>query len=237
MARAYQSRQFGLGYIPEHGDPCPAVRRSNPAGDLGGAVTRRARQHQLPVAIHAFKSVHQPRDILPVLNRPDVQNDFLAGEHISRRAFQPAFQAPSYAVMHHPHQGRIDAQNLSDLARGEVRNRDNAIAAGGRIARLCRKPRAKLGRRVFAGQYEQIVERSNCAAQACVGQPLVQAVEQIRRSRRTRLAQQETPGVWRQVFAPRGQKPVRAIAECETVMRMRARQAIQHLARVYAHPG
>ena len=139
--------------------------------------------------------------------------------------------------MHHPHLGSVHAQQLDRLACRELRDCDDAVAARGRVARLFREPPPELRRRVFARQHKQIVESGDRATHARVRQPLVQTVKHIRPSRRARLAQQEAPGVGRQALAQRTHEPVRPVAECEPVARVRAREAVQHLPRIYAHSG
>ena len=164
-----------------------------------------------------------------MLNGAHVQNDLFPLDGRSRWQCN--------AVVYHPYPLRLHAEHIDHLARGELRYRDDAVASGRGIPRLFREPAAELGRRVFAGQDEQVVESGHRTAQARIRQPLIQAVKEIRRSGSASLAQQETPGVARQAFTERAQETVRPIAKCEPVLGMRASQTMQHLARIHPYPG
>ena len=110
---------------------------------------------------------------------------------------------------------------------------DDQVAAARGFPSLFREPRTKLGRRVFAGDHEQIVKRGHGSAGGCV-HALVQRVKQVGVGR---AAQDPAGGIPRQGIVEGAQEAVRTVAEQEPVLGMGTRQAEKDLPRVHADAG
>jgi len=109
----------------------------NARADFLRGISKRTGERQLPIAVERFEGFDQARRVLALLHGPHAEHQLL-----TRHA---GIRQRRNAVMHHRDPGRVDAQQVHNLAAGELRNRDNGVRAGRRIARLRGEPGAKLG--------------------------------------------------------------------------------------------
>ena len=133
----------------------------------------------------------------------------------------------------HAYSGRLHCQVFFHLAGGEARDGDDQVAAARGFPSLFGEPRAKLGRRVLAGDDEQIVKGGYGPAGGCV-HALVQGMKDVGVGR---AAQEPAGGVPRQGIAEGAQEAMRPVAEQELVLGMRARQTKQDFTRVHSYAG
>jgi hypothetical protein len=73
----------------------------------------------------------------------------------------------------------IHLQQRNHLPSGKFRNRNHGVGPLGGIAGLSGKARAELGRGVFAGHHEEVVEGGDGAPHRDARQALVQPVEEL----------------------------------------------------------
>ncbi len=125
------------------------------------------------------------------------------------------------------------AQQVFHLTGGEARDGNDQVAAPGGLPGLFGEARSKFRRRVFTGNNEQIVKRGDRPAGRCV-HALVQGMKNVGVRH---AAQKPARGIPRQGVAKGAQKAVRAVAEKELVLRMRARQTKKDFARIYSDAG
>ena len=141
------------------------------------------------------------------------------------------------AVVHYVDSRRLHAQQGDHLAPGELRDRDHGIGASGGVARLGGEARAELGRGVFAGHHEEVVEGGDGAAHRDARQALIQPVEEIGAARTKRFGQHAPTCVSRQCGAARTQIAMRPVTEIEAYFRVGAGETREDFVRVKSHPG